>query len=85
MLKHSSHRNRGDDSRANYALGPCRISLRAHDQICAFKNHVRRRSRSDWCGGPVRPCRPNTWRGRLSDYRSAAIPYIWISSFGTRG
>jgi len=43
MLKYSSHRNRGHDSGADYALGPCRISSLAHDQICAFENRVGRR------------------------------------------
>ena len=73
MLKPSSHRNRGDESRANYTLGSCRINSRVHGQMSAFENPVRRR-RSDWCGGPVRPCRPNTWRGRLSDYRERRCP-----------
>jgi hypothetical protein len=74
----------GAISSANCPLRLYRMSSRAHDQICAFENRVRRPSRSDWCRGPVRPCRPNTWGGRLADYLDRRHHAEQIKHFGRR-
>ena len=71
-------------SRANCALRLYRMSPRAHDQICAFENLVGRRSQLDWCRGPVRPCRPNTWSGRRTDYLDSRHHAEQIKHLGRR-